>query len=58
MCAYILRNGKSQGYDSISYEMISCLIRVSSESGKPGKPGGNQGKRRTICENQGKSGEK
>ena len=29
MCTYILRNGKSPGYDSISYAM--CLMEVNPE---------------------------
>ena len=28
LCRYILRNNKSSGYDSISNEMISCLLNV------------------------------
>ena len=31
MCAYILKNGKSPGYDIISYEMLSCLMKVNPE---------------------------
>ena len=29
--AYILRNGKAPGHDSISNEMLSCLLKVRPE---------------------------
>ena len=31
LCAYILRNGKATGYDSISNEMLSCLLKERPE---------------------------